>query len=418
MIKTKIRNVAFIATATLSIFTSACSDGNAMSPSYNSSLHQQAIGQKNSVTQTLNELVDIETGTHDPIGIPQMGLYLTDRLKKLNAEVANIPPADGTPGFNVLGTLRGAGAKNILLMAHMDTVYPRGTLEKSPFRVEENRLYGPGIADAKGGVAVILHALELLQMQNFSNYGKITVLFNTDEEKGSFGSRDLIESLSKNHDFVLSFEPGGDSMVAHTSGIAYVDVKVHGKASHAGVAPLDGVNALTVAADYMLRTLDIQDLPNEKAFNWTMASAGEASNMIPPLASLRGDMRYGHNDKMLQMEQQLIARAGEPLVKGATIDVTVTRGRPAFNMTDEGRVVANQAISILTDLGVPMKITDVRAGGGSDAAYAALSGKPVVEGLGLRGGHFHSPPGMEYIEVDSIPERLYLAAQLITDLNK
>ena len=116
-----------------------------------------------------------------------------------------------------------------MLQSHMDTVYLKGILDKAPFKVEGNKAYGPGIADDKGGNAVVLHTLKLLRERNFDDYGTITVLFNTDEEKGSFGSRDLIQAEAAKADYVLSFEPtsaGKETFSLGTSGIAYVLAEV------------------------------------------------------------------------------------------------------------------------------------------------------------------------------------------------
>ena len=112
-------------------------------------------------------------------------------------------------GDNIVGKLKGKGGKNLLLLSHMDTVYLKGILAKAPFKVEGDRAYGPGIADDKGGNAVIVHTLKLLKDRGFKDFGTITVLFNTDEEKGSFGSRDLIQEEAAKADYVLSFEPTG-----------------------------------------------------------------------------------------------------------------------------------------------------------------------------------------------------------------
>lgn len=401
----------------LSFTAAACSDGSAASINYDPVLEASARQEAPSVVSTLEALVNIETGTYNPDGIPRMGEYLEGRLKSLGASVERVTPADGTVGFNVVGRLQGGGTKRILMMAHMDTVYPVGALAEAPFRIEGDRAYGPGIADAKGGVATILHALELLRQKNFSNYGVITVLFNTDEEKGSFGSRDLIQQLAAESDYVMSYEPGTTLLTSGTSGIAYVDAVVHGRSSHAGVAPQAGINALVVASDYVLRTRDIQDLSQEKAFNWTILNSGEVSNTIPDLATLRGDMRYGRNEDMEVMSQQLLERAEHTLIEGSSIEVTITRGRPAFNLSEEGRRVANHAVDIMQDLGIQAAISDNRVGAGSDAAYAALSGKPVVEGFGLAGGSVHSRPGLEFVDIESIPQRLYLSAQMIVDLS-
>lgn len=412
--------LAIAAAAALSLTVSGCSDSSASSLRYNAVLDQASQAEKAAVLQTLQELVNIETGTNDAIGIPQMGNYLEARLQALGATVVRHKAEAGVVGDNIVGTFQGSGTKSLLLMAHMDTVYTRGILASAPFKVEGDKAYGAGIADAKGGIAVILHSLGLLKAQNFSKFKTITVMFNTDEEKGSFGSRDLIQQLAASHDYVLSYEPSGleEGFGTATSGIAYVQAVVHGKASHAGVAPEAGINALTEASALVLRTQDIQDKAKERGFNWTtMTAGGTATNIIPDKAVVNADVRYGKNEDLDLMKGMLDKAASVPHVHGATIDINLTRGRPAFNATDEGVKLIQKAITIYADVGGKSQMYTTRGGGGSDAAYAALSGKPVIEGLGLPGANYHSNLA-EYVLTEPIARRLYLSAQLIADLGQ
>jgi glutamate carboxypeptidase len=299
----------------------------------------------------------------------------------------------------------------------MDTVYLKGTLAKAPFRVEGNKAYGPGIADDKGGNAVILHTLKLLKARGFQDFGTITVLFNTDEEKGSFGSRDLIQEEAKASDYVLSFEPTGaeaEKLSLGTSGIAYVQVNIKGKASHAGAAPELGVNALVEASDLVLRTMDIDDKSKNLRFNWTIAKAGAVSNIIPDSASLNADVRYARNEDLEAAIKTLEERAQKKKLPNSEIKVLATRGRPAFNAGEGGKKLVDKAVAYYKEAGGTLGVEE-RTGGGTDAAYAALSGKPVIESLGLPGFGYHSDSA-EYVMIDAIPRRLYMASRLIMDL--
>ena len=170
-------------------------------------LLKAAESEQPALVATLEKLVNVETGTGDKSGIAEMGRLLESELRELGFTVARHKAAGNSVGDNLVGKLKGAGGKNLLLMAHMDTVYARGALAKAPFRIEGNLAYGPGIADDKGGIAVILHGLKLLKARGFNSYGTITVLFNVDEEGGSSGSRDLIRQVAGRNDVVLSFEP-------------------------------------------------------------------------------------------------------------------------------------------------------------------------------------------------------------------
>lgn len=304
-------------------------------------------------------------------------------------------------------------------MSHMDTVYLKGILEKAPFKVEGNKAYGPGIADDKGGTAVVLHTLKLLKDRGFEGFGTITVLLNTDEEKGSFGSRDLIQSEAAKADYVLSFEPtsaGKEELWLGTSGIVYVFADIKGKASHAGDAPEQGVNALVEAADLVLRTQDIDDKAKGLRFNWTIGKAGNVSNIIPAEASLRADMRYAKTEDFEAAIQKLEEQAQKKRLPDAEVKITITKGRPAFNAGEGGKALVDKARGYYKEAGGEVGVRE-RAGGGTDAAYASLSGKPTIESLGLPGYGYHSDKS-EWVDLDAVPRRLYMAARLIMDLGQ
>ena len=385
----------------------------------NDKLFAAATAEQPATVKTLERLVNIETGTGNAEGMAAMGQLLEGELKGLGFTVTRHKAVGDVVGENIVGRLQGKGGKRLLLIAHMDTVYVKGTLEKAPFRIDGNRAFGPGIADDKGGIAVILHALRVLKAQSFQDFGNISVMFNTDEEKGSFGSRDLIQALAKEHDFVLSFEPTlalKENLTLGTSGIAYAEARIKGKASHAGAAPEQGVNALVEAADLVLRTQDIDNKASGLRFNWTVAKSGAVSNIIPDEAVLNADVRYVRNEDLEAAILKLEAGAAKKRLADAQVQVSVTRGRPAFNTGVEGRKLVDKAIAIYQEVGADLAIID-RTGGGTDAAYAALSGKPVIESLGLPGFGYHSNLA-EYVMIDAIPRRLYLATRMIMDLGQ
>ena len=384
-------------------------------------LFDAATSEQPAVVKTLEQLVNIETGTGDVDGIAAAGKYLEDHLKALGFNVTRHKAVQPAVGDNIVGRLKGAldgkGGKSLLLISHMDTVYPRGMLAKAPFRIEGNRAYGPGIADDKGGNAVILHTLKLLKTYGFRDFGSITVLFNTDEEKGSFGSRDLIQEEAGKADYVLSFEPTSaerESMTLGTSGIAYVQADITGRASHAGAAPEQGVNALVEASDLVLRTMDIDDKAKGLRFNWTIAKAGAVSNIIPASATLNADVRYARPEDFDAAMKTLESRAQMKKLPDAEVAIVVKAGRPAFNAGPGGRLLIDKAVNFYKEAGGSLQI-DERTGGGTDAAYAALSGKPVIESLGLPGFGYHSDKA-EYVLLDAIPRRLYMATRMVMDL--
>ena len=170
------------------------------------------------VIASLKDMVAIESGSANAAGLAQMADYVERRLRALGANTERIA-ATRPQGTMVRGSFTGTGTKKLMLIAHMDTVYPAGTLATQPYRQDGNKLYGPGIADDKGGIAVILHALAILKDAGWRDYAQLTVLFNHDEEVGSTGSGETIARLAEQHDAVFSCEPTSAKAVARTEGL-------------------------------------------------------------------------------------------------------------------------------------------------------------------------------------------------------
>ena len=344
-----------------------------------------ATAEQGAVVKTLERLVNIETGTGTADGMSAMSDLLEAELKALGFSTSRSKAAGRVLGDNVVGRLDGKGGKKLMLMAHMDTVYVKGTVAKAPFRVDGARAFGPGIADDKGGIAVILHTLKLLKTRGFQDFGAITVMFNTDEEMGSFGSRDLIQKLANDSDVILSFEPTiaiKEMLTLGTAGIVYYKVNITGLASHAGAAPELGVNAMVEAADVVLRTMDLDNKNRALRFNWTIGKSGGLSNVIPDEAYVEANIRYALKADLDELLKALV----------------------------------DKAIGIYKEAGGELSVVPT-SGGGTDAAYAALGGKPVIESLGLPGFGYHSNQA-EYVMIDAIPRRLYMAARMIMDLGQ
>lgn len=375
---------------------------------------------------TLRDLVSIESGSSDVEGLNRIADAIAGRLRALGGDVEFVePPADmvrfeNTPprtGKSLVGRFRGTGMKRILLLAHMDTVYPRGMLAKQPFRIEGDRAYGLGIADDKHGVALILHTLGVLKALNFTDYGLITVLINGDEEVSSAGSRSLIIKLGSEHDLVLSCEGGGpeDQIRLTTAGIAAVQLKVTGRASHAGAAPELGRNALYELAHQILRTRDLSNPATGVKMNWTLANAGSARNVIPAEARATADVRVLRAADYDGIEKLVRDRIDNQLIPEAKVEMTFERTRPPLEATDAARRVADHAQRIYKELGKPLDVQVTAPGGGTDAAFAAVATKAaVLEGFGLKGFGAHSNDA-EYIEIASVDPRLYLLTRMIMD---
>ena len=368
---------------------------------------------------SLKDMVLIESGSTDAAGLAKMAGYVEARLQALGASTERIAPARG-PGSMVKGSFSGSGTRKLMLIAHMDTVYPAGTLASEPYRQDGNKLYGPGIADDKGGIAVILHSLAILKDAGWRDYAQLTVLFNHDEEVGSTTSGETIAQLAEQHDYVFSAEPTGAKAVARTEGLllgaagtATAILEVKGRSAHAGAAPDSGRNALIELAYQLQQTRDIaRDIPGAQ-LNWTMAQAGVVSNQIPEKASARADVRLtapGAADRLRAALQDKV-KAGR-LVADTETTVTLQVGRPPFLANDRARALAAQAQAIYAELDGRQLTLRPMTGGATDAGFASRSGKAVVlEGFGLAGSGYHARD--EYIEIDSIAPRLYLMTRML-----
>ena len=388
-----------------------------------------AAKEKPALLDTLKELVSIESGSRDLEGLEKISDLIAAKFKALGGEVELIDPSadayrmEDTPekiGRVVRATFKGTGKKKILLIAHMDTVYTVGMINRQPFRIDGDKAYGLGIADDKQGVAVITHIVSMLQAMKFKEYGTLTVLINGDEEISSPGARSLITRMGGEHDAVLSFEGASikeDKLSLATAGIASVTLNVTGKASHAGSAPELGVNALYELSHQILQMRDLSDPATGLKMNWTISKSGTNRNVIPASATAAADVRVLKVSDYDRIEQQVNERVKKQLIPEAKVELKFERRRPPLESSEASVAMARHAQQIYRDeLGLPLGADDKAAGGGTDAAFAALKTKaPVIERFGLQGFGAHSADA-EYVLVDSIEPRLYLGTRMVMDI--
>ncbi|MCF5708663.1 M20/M25/M40 family metallo-hydrolase [Pseudomonas syringae] len=380
-------------------------------------LLKKAETEQTAYLATVKQLVDVDTGTGQAPGLQTISALLVERLKALGAEVSTTP-ATPSAGDNIVGTIKGSGTRSFLLMVHYDTVFGPGTAAKRPFKQDRERAYGPGVADAKGGVAMILHSLKLLQDQGFKDFGTLTVLFNPDEETGSSGSKKIIAELARQHDYVFSYEPPDkDAVTVATNGINGVILDVKGKSSHAGSAPEAGRNAAIELAHQMLQLKDLGDPAKGTTVNWTLIKGGEKRNIIPSSASAEADMRYsdlGESDRVIADAQRIVQKT---LIDGTEVSVRLEKGRPPLAKNPGSEQLAKTAQVLYAKIDRTIEPIAMRFGTDAGYAYVPGSEKPaVLETMGVVGAGLHADD--EYIELSSIAPRLYLTVALIQQLSE
>ena len=360
----------------------------------------------------LGRWVACESPTFDPAAVNRMMTLAAADLAAAGASVERIP---GPPGLG--DCLRAdfphprRGEPGILVMAHLDTVHPLGTLAALPFRREGGRCYGPGILDMKGGAFAALEAIRQLARAGLETPLRISVLFTSDEEIGSPGTRDLIMETARRHAFVLVPEPGrfGNGVVTGRYAIARFDLEATGRPSHAGAALQEGRSAISAMARQLLAIEAMTD--NDCTFSVGVIAGGRWVNCVPTTCraeALSMAKRQGDLDR--DVERMLALSGDSP--DGTRF--TVTRGvtRPVWE-PDEGTMrLYGVAREVAAELG--FDLTHGSAGGGSDANFTGAAGIPSLDGLGLLGAGYHTLE--EHIEIDSLSQRVRLMAGLMARL--
>ena len=380
-------------------------------------LWRAAQGAQPGALALLREAVSIDSGTGDAAGAQRVQALFSPRLKALGFAVETVASeAPARAGPNLVATLTGSGRGRILIIAHVDTVFPAGTVARRPYRTDGARAYGPGVSDEKAGGVTALTALELLHAAGWRDFGRVTVLLEAGEEVGSPGARALIARLAREHDVELNMEPGDapDAVTVWRKGSRTFKITAHGRAAHAGVAPQDGRNA-AVELIHQLRTVD--GLPHTGeglTANLTTLKAGDRVNVIPDLAAADVNVRVRRAEDFDTVEAKLRASARDVAVPGTTVEVASDPSFPPLPDNPGSQALAARAAAIYREIGRPLAFKG--NGGASESALAYEAGLPALDGLGPVGGGFHSEA--EHLELSTVAPRIYLAARLLQELGR
>lgn len=365
------------------------------------------------VLQDLQTLVNIDSPSGHTPGLTKIKNIVVDQLKDLGASVGCLPTAGG--GYNIVAVLNGEGKDSVLLLAHQDTVFKVGTAAQRPFKIEDGRAYGPGVSDNKAAVVIALHALRLLKETGFRTYGRITLLINSDEEMCSVDSRELIQEMGKQHDYAICLEAGGpaNSIVGWRKGSARATLEVRGRASHAGVAPEHGANALVELAHQIAAFSNLADEKQGTSVSVTVAQAGDKINVIPDYAAANLDIRARYPKELERVAREGAALAQKSTVKGTKTTFTFVPNRPAFPGGAATDALVDKVRTLYQKIGVPVTVDG--SGGGSDGNWTAHVGTPTIDGMSFVGDCAHTEA--EYLDVGTIPNRLFVLAQLLKELS-
>ncbi len=303
-----------------------------------------------------------------------------------------------------------ATAGQLLVLGHYDTVYSTGTLSKMPFAVKGGKVCGPGIFDMKAGIVQALFALQALEQLGAPLRKCIRFLWTSDEEIGSESSRKLIEEEARRSDavFVLepSFGPRGFLKTAR-KGVGEAKLIVHGRASHPGLAPQEGVNAIHELAQQLARIEKWNHLRRGVTINAGIIEGGTRTNVIPEYARVVLDLRALRIADMRNLERRL--RALRPAHRGARLEITGGFNRAPLERKMSAALFA-RAKSLAAQMG--FSLGECTVGGGSDGNFTAALGVPTLDGLGAVGDGAHS--SREHILIHTMPARAALLAALLS----
>ena len=356
---------------------------------------------------TLKTMVELESFTSDKQGTDALSDYLIQRLRELGAETTVIP--QDQVGNHVIADIEG-GEGRIMLLCHMDTVWPKGTIENRPFTVIGNLAYGPGILDMKAGIAIALHALETLRTNGVQPKHKIKIVLNSDEETGSTSSRRLIEEEARKSDQVFCLEPGAGkkgALKTGRKGVGMFQVKVTGKAAHAGNEPEKGISAIEEMAHQILRLHSLTDFSRGTTVNVGVLQGGAVRNQVAAFAEALVDLRVTTTAEAVRVEREILNAS--PVLNDALVEVTGSLNRPPMERTESTAMMLNWVKEFADPLGIHLEETQV--GGGSDAQFVAALGIPVLDGMGGVGEGPHADH--ENIVVSELPRRVALLASIM-----
>lgn len=379
----------------------------------NSKVLTAAQAARSAQLQLLEQVVNVDSGTGDVEGGRKVAGMLIPRLKALGMTVESVPAEEPGLAANTVATLIGRGKTRILMIGHIDTVFEPGTAQRRPFRTDDKRAYGPGVADEKGGVVEGIYALQILHELGFGNFAKILFLMETSEERGSPGTRALIGKLLKDADVELNLEPGDapDTLTVWRKGSDTFRIDVKGRAAHAGIAPQDGRNA---ALELIHQISGLGAFPQSGdglTVNLTVMQAGTRANIIPENASAQVNVRVRDKADFDRVEQVLRKNAETTVIPDTRVAISGGEGFPPLPNNPATDKLAARAQRIYAGIG--RTLATGGNGGASESALAADAGVPALDGLGPVGGGFHSD--QEFLELETVTPRLYLLTMLLID---
>jgi glutamate carboxypeptidase len=363
----------------------------------------------------LRKMVEIESPSDDKAAVDRMGEFLAEAFERLGGQVTFYPQE--TAGNHLKVDFAGgpsdrASGKPVLLLGHFDTVWPMGALAKMPFRMEDDRAFGPGVYDMKAGIAMMMFALRALK-ESGAAHRPVTILLDTDEEVGSRTGRPIVEATAKDCEAVLVLEPSqGPQGHLKTSrkGVGDMTIRVRGRASHSGVDFEKGRSAIVELARQLLEIVKFTDLARGITVNPGVVQGGTRSNVIAAEAWAEVDLRIARIADAQELEKRFAML--KPFDPDCSIELSGGINRPPMERTEGTVRLFGLAQEIAGGMG--WKLEESSTGGGSDGNFTSALGIPTLDGLGALGEGAHA--SNESVVIRELPQRTALLAGLIQSL--
>jgi len=376
---------------------------------------QQAEQLMEQYLDDLKTMVNIDSGTYTKRGIDRVGAYLQERFQSFGFSTRIDRQEQYGNHLVAAHTGNAPQGPRILLIGHIDTVFPAGEVERRPFVISQQNgrhiATGPGVLDMKSGVLIGLYGLHILIEAQQANYQSVTFVCNSDEEIGSPSSRPLIEELARQSDAAIVLEPGRAkaTVVSSRRASGQYRVEVRGVSAHAGVEPQRGRNAILELSYQVQKMQALNGTVPGTTLSVAVIHGGERMNVVPDYAYFDMDVRASDQASLNALETAMRQVTLQNRLQGTSITLSGSMLCQPFERNKINERLVKLVKAAGSELG--LKIQDVGSGGASDANTTSAMGIPTLDGLGAGGGLAHNPG--EYIELDYLPTRIALVAGLV-----
>jgi glutamate carboxypeptidase len=363
--------------------------------------------------QFLNDfqtIVNIDSSSGNAPGIEKVARFFEIRFQRLGLDTRILFLGEDKVPCLYAERKKSSKPFDVMFLGHMDTVFPTGEAEKRPFAIRDNKAFGPGVCDMKGGLLVVLHSLEALKQEGILDSLSFCVAFNGDEETGSQASKEWIMETAKKSLRTFVYEPcrPGYRFVLQRKGGGSFHITVKGREAHAGADPEKGVNAVVELAHQIVRINRLNENDRGTTAQVTVVSGGDRVNIIPALAEASVDIRISTPEENGRVEDFFNTLGAQPFFKDSTIRVRGHIDRPPMEAGEAAQRLWDLVRSTGKTLDLPMEA--ISTGGCSDGNYTSFSGTPTIDGMGIVGANTHRPD--EYAELGSIRNMVLLTARV------